>query len=183
MLRLAIRRTLEMGASCETLEDAIRVLNALGLASSRLARLLAAQKELQGGGFDALAFIMDAVEQAAREMHFPGYEELETDSAAHFDPAGGPESQEGAAPANNTAPSENTASAENYSPAGQRALDAALDTTGEKIAPGDQITPTVLSGSNPPFIEKAQDCDTEPGTAELILGSAKRRAEFQDGDR
>ena len=94
MLRLAIRRTLEMGASCETLEDAIRVLNALGLASSRLARLLAAQKELQGGGIDALTFIMDAVEEAAREMHFPGYEELEAESAADFEPAGEPGSQE-----------------------------------------------------------------------------------------
>jgi len=60
MLRIATRRVFELADQARDIDQAIKVLGALGLASIRISRLLKSQKEL-GDGDQALAIISAAI--------------------------------------------------------------------------------------------------------------------------
>ncbi len=64
MMRVVIRRVFEAADDCAELEAWVNVLRSLGAASTRLAGLLKAQKQLSGGGSE----IADALSQALREV-------------------------------------------------------------------------------------------------------------------
>ncbi len=64
MMRVVIRRVFEAAEDCAELEAWVNVLRSLGAASTRLAGLLKAQKQLAGGGSE----IAEALSQALREV-------------------------------------------------------------------------------------------------------------------
>ncbi|RPI23015.1 MAG: hypothetical protein EHM70_23070 [Chloroflexota bacterium] len=69
MLRVATRRVMDLADGLDTLDEAIVVLRALGLAASRLAGLLKTQKALSGpAGDGANQAISDALGEIAREL-------------------------------------------------------------------------------------------------------------------
>ena len=63
MLRETLRRFFELGRGCEDIETAANILSVFGLATTRLARLLLAQREL-GSERDPL---MEAIQTAVAE--------------------------------------------------------------------------------------------------------------------
>jgi hypothetical protein len=64
MLRAVMRRVLELSREVDTLEPALNLLSALGLAAYRLSVLLRAQKTI-GGGEDEIS---EAISQALAEV-------------------------------------------------------------------------------------------------------------------
>jgi hypothetical protein len=66
MLRVATRRTFELAEGAENIDQAIKVLGAMGLASIRMSRLLKAQKEL-GDSDQALSALSDALNDVLKE--------------------------------------------------------------------------------------------------------------------
>ena len=75
MLRVYIRRLLEHSDEILDIEDAMDLLRVLSLASTSLTRLIRVQNQIHDPEAATLDFFMDAVEQAAIEMGFPGYED------------------------------------------------------------------------------------------------------------
>ncbi len=68
LLRLMIRRTMQLAQDCDDLKEATRVLDSLGAAASRLASLLKAQKSLQEQPSQAASQISKAIHQANQEL-------------------------------------------------------------------------------------------------------------------
>ena len=66
MLRIATRRTFELANQADDIDQAIKALGALGLASIRTSRLLKSQKEL-GDGDQALQVISAAINELLEE--------------------------------------------------------------------------------------------------------------------
>ena len=66
MLRNATQQTFSLAHQVDDIDQAIRVLGALGLASIRTSRLLKSQKEI-GNGDQALAEIRDAIKEVLKE--------------------------------------------------------------------------------------------------------------------
>ncbi len=69
LLRVMIRRTMELADGLDDLREATRVLDSLSAAASRLSVLLRAQKNLGGGrepGIDAIAQALKQVNQELR---------------------------------------------------------------------------------------------------------------------
>lgn len=69
MLRVWIRRVMAFGDGVESLDEAIGVLGALGVASLQLATLLRAQKNLGGGSDEFERELMRAMDAIHREMN------------------------------------------------------------------------------------------------------------------
>ena len=71
MLRVCIRRVIEWGRHIESFPDALSFLRVISLAAASLSRLVHTQKALTSP--DANQFLLQAVEEVAREMGFvPG---------------------------------------------------------------------------------------------------------------
>lgn len=69
MLRVMTRRVLALAGGVEDLDEAVRVLRALGVACARLAALLKAEKELAGEGeAHARAAISQALTEVVDEL-------------------------------------------------------------------------------------------------------------------
>ena len=70
MLRVVTRRVMELADGVESLDDAMNVLGALGMASMRLAALLKAQRLLcgEGGGQNVAQAISQALSEVVKEM-------------------------------------------------------------------------------------------------------------------
>jgi hypothetical protein len=68
MLRETLRRFFELGRGCEDIETAANILSVFGLATTRLARLLLAQRELGSERDPLMEAIQTAVAETAREM-------------------------------------------------------------------------------------------------------------------
>ena len=68
LLRVMIRRTMELADGIDDLREATRVLDALGAASSRLANLLRAQKSLNEGQTHLSDEISIAIQQVNAEL-------------------------------------------------------------------------------------------------------------------
>lgn len=68
MLRVVLRRTLELADGVSDIEDATKTLNVLGAAATRLAGLLRTQKYLDGSGGDAAMAISQALTDIIQEM-------------------------------------------------------------------------------------------------------------------
>jgi hypothetical protein len=66
MLRKATQHTFGLAYQVDDIDQAIKVLGALGLASIRTSRLLKSQKEI-GNGDQALAEIRDAIKEVLKE--------------------------------------------------------------------------------------------------------------------
>ena len=66
MLRIATQRTFKLARQIDDIDQAIKALGALGLASIRTSQLLKSQKEL-GNGDQALSAITDAINEVLRE--------------------------------------------------------------------------------------------------------------------
>ena len=66
MLRIATRRTFELTNQADNIDQTIKALGALGLASIRTSRLLKSQKDL-GDGDQALAVISAALTEVLKE--------------------------------------------------------------------------------------------------------------------
>jgi len=66
MLRIATQRTFELANQVENIDQAIKALGALGLASIRTSRLLKSQKEL-GNGDQALSALSAAINEVLKE--------------------------------------------------------------------------------------------------------------------
>lgn len=66
MLRVATQWTFNLANQVDDIDQAIKALGALGLASIRTSRLLKSQKEL-GNGDQALSAIKDAINEVLRE--------------------------------------------------------------------------------------------------------------------
>lgn len=66
MLRIATRRTFELTNQADDIDQAIKALGALGLASIRTSRLLKSQKEL-GDGTQTLELISAALNEVLKE--------------------------------------------------------------------------------------------------------------------
>ena len=66
MLRKATQHTFGLAYQVDDIDQAIKVLGALGLASIRTSRLLKSQKEI-GNGDQALAKIRDAIKEVLKE--------------------------------------------------------------------------------------------------------------------
>jgi hypothetical protein len=74
MLRVAIRRLFEQAYRLDDLDELIRITGALGLASTRLSRLLEAQRSLSGGGpsGELQAALTRAILDVTQEYHLGG---------------------------------------------------------------------------------------------------------------
>ncbi len=68
MLRETLRRFFELGRGCEDIETAANILSVFGLATTRLARLLLAQRELGSERDPLMEAIQTAVAETAKEM-------------------------------------------------------------------------------------------------------------------
>lgn len=68
MLRVSIRRMFEMTDEAADLKEWGITLNTLGLAASRLARLLKVQQDLSGSEGDSSAELAEALRQAVEEV-------------------------------------------------------------------------------------------------------------------
>ncbi|MFN3308972.1 MAG: hypothetical protein ACK44E_07160 [Anaerolineales bacterium] len=68
MLRETLRRFFELGRGCEDIETAANILSVFGLATTRLARLLLAQRELGAERDPLMEAIQTAVAETAKEM-------------------------------------------------------------------------------------------------------------------
>lgn len=68
MLRETLRRFFELGRGCEDIETAANILSVFGLATTRLARLLLAQRELGAERDPLMEAIQSAVAETAKEM-------------------------------------------------------------------------------------------------------------------
>ena len=68
LLRVMIRRTMELADGIEDLREATRVLDALGAAASRLANLLREQKNLNEGKSQLVDEISIAIQQVNQEL-------------------------------------------------------------------------------------------------------------------
>ena len=68
MLRALIRRLYAMSSGVESVDELMVTLRAVGVASTRLAALLRAQKSLLSGNGEALATINQAIQQVNDEM-------------------------------------------------------------------------------------------------------------------
>ncbi len=68
LLRLMIRRTMLLAHGTGDLKDAVRVLDSLGAASTRLASLLKAQASLQSSRSHTAMQISQAIQQATQEI-------------------------------------------------------------------------------------------------------------------
>ena len=66
MLRVATRRTFELAEGAEDIDQTIKVLGAMGLASIRMSRLLKAQRKL-GDSDEALSALSDALHDVLKE--------------------------------------------------------------------------------------------------------------------
>lgn len=66
MLRTATQKTFELANQVDDIEQAIKALGALGLASIRTSRLLKSQKEL-GNGDEALSAVSTAISEVLKE--------------------------------------------------------------------------------------------------------------------
>ena len=66
MLRIATRRTFELTNQADDIDQTIKALGALGLASIRTSRLLKSQKDL-GDGDQALEIISAALNEVLKE--------------------------------------------------------------------------------------------------------------------
>ena len=66
MLRVATRRAFELANQADDIDQAIKALGALGLASIRTSRLLKSQKEL-GNGDQALSAVSTAISEVLKE--------------------------------------------------------------------------------------------------------------------
>lgn len=66
MLRVATRRAFQLANDADDIDQMIKALGALGLASIRTSRLLKAQKEL-GDGYQALDAISTAINEVLKE--------------------------------------------------------------------------------------------------------------------
>lgn len=66
MLRTATQKTFELANQVDDIEQAIKALGALGLASIRTSRLLKSQKEL-GNGDEALSALTTAINDVLKE--------------------------------------------------------------------------------------------------------------------
>ena len=69
MLRTATNRIFQLANQVEDIDQAIKALGALGLASIRTSRLLKAQKEL-GNGEQALSVISAAIKEVLKEWEW-----------------------------------------------------------------------------------------------------------------
>lgn len=68
LMRVFIRRALKKAQDIEDLDKNLRVVNALGLAASRLARLIEAQHKLSHGSSMTSQAISLAIEQIGKEL-------------------------------------------------------------------------------------------------------------------
>jgi hypothetical protein len=68
MLRGAIRRTMGYLSEAQDLDQMIKVLSSAGLATTRLARALKVQKDLEGGRGEVSDAIRKALEELAEEL-------------------------------------------------------------------------------------------------------------------
>lgn len=68
MLRVVLRRTFALAEDNTDLEDAVKTLNVLGAAATRLSGLLRTQKLLDGRGGDAALAISQALTDIIQEM-------------------------------------------------------------------------------------------------------------------
>ena len=68
LLRVMMRRTMQLADGIQDLKEAIRALDALGAAASRLASLLRTQKHLMGDRSPAADEISDAIQQINSEF-------------------------------------------------------------------------------------------------------------------
>lgn len=72
MLRVVMRRTLELSQEYETPQVMMKTLGALGLASIRIFRLMEAQKSLVEGSKDVARAISQALDEVMEEMGIKG---------------------------------------------------------------------------------------------------------------
>ncbi len=72
MLRVVMRRTLELSQEYETPQVMMNTLGALGLASVRIIRLMEAQKSLVEGSKDVARAISQALDEVMEEMGIKG---------------------------------------------------------------------------------------------------------------
>lgn len=68
MLRSTLRRFFTLANGCEDLETAANILGVIGLATTRLGRLLLTQRELGADRDPLIEAIQNAVAETAREM-------------------------------------------------------------------------------------------------------------------
>jgi hypothetical protein len=68
MLRVLMRRTLELTRDLDDHVEVIKALSAMGLATVRLANLLKTEKELGGGATATTRMITNAIKRVADEM-------------------------------------------------------------------------------------------------------------------
>lgn len=68
LLRVMIRRTMQLADGIDDLREAMRVLDALGAAANRLSNLLRAQKSLSHGGSPLAEEISVAIQQVNAEL-------------------------------------------------------------------------------------------------------------------
>lgn len=66
MLRVVTRRTFELADQTNNIDELIKALGAMGLASIRTSRLLKSQKDL-GNGDQALSVVSNAINQVLKE--------------------------------------------------------------------------------------------------------------------
>lgn len=71
MLRILMRRVLGLSAGVDEPDQALRLLQAMGLAATRLAGLLKTQRELTGDESQSLAVFYSALNQVLDEMGVP----------------------------------------------------------------------------------------------------------------
>ena len=78
ILRVTMRRTMELADDIQDVETAVRYLNVLGASATRIAALLRTEKLLRGAKADSYDLLSQAVDQVALELGLrqPTQEEL-----------------------------------------------------------------------------------------------------------